>query len=90
MRTEKKIWNMKMTVIPIVIGVLGTVTKRLILGLKYFENKRTNGDHPDNNIIYISLISEKSPGDLSRLAVIQIPGEKISPNTGVKNSQRRK
>ena len=29
-REQKKLWNMKMTVIPIVFGALGTVTKRLI------------------------------------------------------------
>ena len=29
----KKLWNIKMTVIPIVIGALGTVTKGLIQGL---------------------------------------------------------
>ena len=30
-------WNMKVTVIPIVIGVLGTVTKRLVQGLDDLE-----------------------------------------------------
>ena len=30
---KKKLWNIKMTVIPIVIGALGTVTKGLIKGL---------------------------------------------------------
>ena len=33
-RELKKLWNMKVTFILIVIGVLGTVTKRLIQGLK--------------------------------------------------------
>ena len=33
----KKLWNMKVTVIPIVIGVLGTVTKGLIKSLKDLE-----------------------------------------------------
>ena len=33
----KKLWNMKVTVIPIVIGAIGTVTKRLIKGLEYLE-----------------------------------------------------
>ena len=36
-RELKKLWNMKVTVVPIVIGVLGTVTKRLIKGLEDFE-----------------------------------------------------
>ena len=36
-RTEKKNWNMKVTVILIVIGALGTVTNRLALGLGELE-----------------------------------------------------
>ena len=36
-RELKKLWNMKVTVIPIVIGALGTVTKGLIQGLKDLE-----------------------------------------------------
>ena len=31
---KKKLWNMKMTVLPIVIGALGTVNKGLIMRLK--------------------------------------------------------
>ena len=33
----KKLWNMKMTIIPIVIGSFGTVTKGLLKGLKDLE-----------------------------------------------------
>ena len=36
-RELKKIWNMKVTIIPIVIGALGTVTKGLIQGLEDLE-----------------------------------------------------
>ena len=36
-REQKKLWNTKVTVIPIVIGALGTVTKGLIIGLKDLE-----------------------------------------------------
>ena len=36
-RELKKLWNMKVTVIPIVIGVLGTVTKGLVKGLEDLE-----------------------------------------------------
>ena len=35
----KKLWNMKVTFIPIVIGALGTVTKELIKGLENLEIK---------------------------------------------------
>ena len=34
---QKKIWNMKVMVIPIVIGALSTATKGLIRGLKKLE-----------------------------------------------------
>ena len=33
-RELKKLWNMKVTVIPLVIGALGTVTKGLVKGLE--------------------------------------------------------
>ena len=36
-RELKKIWNMKVTIIPIVIGTFGTVTKGLLKGLEDFE-----------------------------------------------------
>ena len=34
---KKKPWNMKVTIIPIVIGALSTVTEGLIKGLEDFE-----------------------------------------------------
>ena len=36
-REFKKLWNMKVTIIPIVIRVLGTVTKGLVQGLEDLE-----------------------------------------------------
>ena len=33
----KKLWNMKLTIIPIVIGAFGTVTKGLLKGLEDLE-----------------------------------------------------
>ena len=36
-RELKKVWNMKVTIVPIVIGVLGTVTKGLLKGLEVLE-----------------------------------------------------
>ena len=38
-RELEKLWNMKMTVIPIVIDALGTVTKGLVQGLEDLEIK---------------------------------------------------
>ena len=34
---KKKLWNMKVTIIPIIIGTLRTVTKGLVQGLKDLE-----------------------------------------------------
>ena len=36
-RELKKLWNMKVTIVPIKIGVLGTVTKGLLKGLEDLE-----------------------------------------------------
>ena len=36
-RELKKLWNMKVTIIPIVIGALGIVPKGLVQGLKDME-----------------------------------------------------
>ena len=39
-RELKKLWNMKVTIIPIMIGVFGTVTKGLLKGLEDLEIRR--------------------------------------------------
>ena len=36
-RELKKLWNMRLTVVPIVIGVLGTITQGLLKGLEDLE-----------------------------------------------------
>ena len=36
-RELKKLWNMKVTIMPIVIGALGTITKGLLKGLEDLE-----------------------------------------------------
>ena len=58
-RELKKLWNMKVTIIPIVIGL--------------YQLWRTSGDHPNYYIIENGQNTEKSPGDLRRLAVTQTP-----------------
>ena len=72
---------MKVTVIANVIGMFGRVTKRLVQGLGGFRNKMTSGDDSNNTIVEIGQNTEKSPGDLRRLAVTQTPVE----NAGMKN-----
>ena len=69
-RELKKPWNMKVTVIPIVIGALGTVPKELLLGLEDLK-MRKSGDHPNYYMTDIGQNTEKSPGDLRGLAVTQ-------------------
>ena len=70
-REFKKLRNMKVTIIPIVIGAFGTVTKGLFSGR--FGSWRPSRDHPNNSIIENGQYTEKSPGDLRRLAVTQSP-----------------
>ena len=62
-----------MTIIPIVIGTFGTVTKRIIKGPEGLESWRESGDHLNYSIIENGQNTEKSPGDLRRLAVTQTP-----------------
>ena len=74
-REMKKLWKMKVTIISIVIGALGTVTKGLIQGL---GNNGTGGDCPNCCIVEIGQNTEKSPGELRRLAITQTSLEDIS------------
>ena len=57
---------MKVTIIPIVIGSFATGTGGL-------GSWKTSGDHPNYSIVKNGQNTEKSPGDLRRLAVTQTP-----------------
>ena len=73
-RELKKLWNMQVTIIPIVIGAFGTVTTGLITkGTGEFGSWRRSGDHPNYYIIENVQNTEKIPGGLRRLAVTQTP-----------------
>ena len=54
-------------------STLNAITK--FQGIKWYlrqlRNKRTNEDHPDESMIKIGPHTEKSPGDLTRLAVTE-------------------
>ena len=78
---EKKLWNMKVTIMPIVISTLGTIIKGLVQGLGGLENK-TSGVHSNDSIVEISQ-NANSHGDM-RLAATHSSG-KPSVNAGVKN-----
>ena len=56
---QKKLWNVKLTMIPLVIGALRKRAKRV-------ENRKTNRDHPNNSIIEIGQNTKKSPRDLRK------------------------
>ena len=45
----------------------------IIKGIRELGGRRTSGDHPNYNITENGLNTEKSPGDLRRLAVTQAP-----------------
>ena len=62
---------MRATIVPVVIGAFGTVTK----GTGGLRSWQPSGDHQNYSIIDNDQNTEKSPGDLSRLAVIQTPVE---------------
>ena len=68
-RELKKLWNMKVTIVPIVIGALGTVTKGLLKGLEDLEV----GGRVETIIAEDGQNTETSLGDLRRLAVTQTP-----------------
>ena len=49
----------------------------IFTGTRGLGNKNTSGDHPNDSIIKIRQNTEKSPGDLERLAVTQTPVEDL-------------
>ena len=65
-RELKKLWNMRVTVIPVVIGAPGTIPKGLVMEAERVRNQRMSRHHP-NDITEISHNTEKCPGDLKRL-----------------------
>ena len=72
-RELKKLWNMKVTMVPIVIGALGTVTKGLCKGPEALEVGGRVEDYPNDSIAEDGQNTETSPGALRRLAVTQTP-----------------
>ena len=56
---KKKVWNMKVTVIPIVIGALRTIPK-VCKRKERGRNQKTNRDHPKYNVVKISQNIEKT------------------------------
>ena len=84
-REQKKLWYMKVTVIPIVISALGTVTKDLGEGLEDLEIKIRV-----ETTIKIDKHTEKGPGDLMKTCSHSASSKRPSTDAGVKNSHRSK
>ncbi len=59
---------MQVTIIPVVIGAFGTITKELLKGLEHLERRGQ-----DYGIVRIGQNTEKGSGGLKRLAVTQTP-----------------
>ena len=64
---------MKVTNVPIVIGTLGTITKRIIKRPGGLESWWTGRGYPNDSIAEDGQNTETSPGVLRRLAVTQTP-----------------
>ena len=52
-RVLKKLWNMKLTIIPIVVGALGTFTKGLVKNTRWVGSKRSSGYIPKYKMVEI-------------------------------------
>ena len=65
----KKLSNMKMTVIPIVIGALGTIPKSLEQRLVEQEIRERIETNLDHSSVKIGLNTKKGFGDLKRLVL---------------------
>ena len=78
---------MKGTIVPIVIGAFGTITKGLLKGLEDLEVGGQVETIQTTALLSTDRTTEKSPGDLRRLAVTQTPVKKPSANTDMKNSK---
>ena len=70
-RELKKLWNMKVMIIPIVIGALGS-HQRIATRTGGLGNERTGGDCPNYSIIEIGQNTEKSSGDLINLLSLKL------------------
>ena len=72
-RELKKLRNMILTLLLIVIGAFGIVTNGLVQGLNNFEIKRRGGDHSNYRIVDTGYNTAKSPGEFRSLLILQTP-----------------
>ena len=71
-RKLKRPWNMKVTIVPIVIGAFGTISKGLLKGLEDLEIDGWGETIQMTSITENGHNPETGRGDLSRLVVTQI------------------
>ena len=85
-RELKRLWNMKVIIIPIGIGAFGTVNQGLLKGL---EDLKIRGRMETIRTTLLSGTARilRSLGDLRRLAVTKKFSERPSANADVKNPQ---
>ena len=81
----KKLWNMKVTIIPIVTGALGTVTKGLVQGLDDLEIPGRVETIQTSALLRSARILRR----VLETCCYSNSNEKTSANAGVKNSQKR-
>ena len=76
-RTKKKLWNVKVTVMPIIIGRFESPPK-LCTEAGRVKNEKASRGHPNYSIVKIGQNIEKKPGDLKRLVFIRTPVKALS------------
>ena len=72
-RERRALWNMKLTVVPIVIRAFVRVFKGLVHGTGRLGNKRVSTEHLNYSIIMIHQNTEKRLGHLRKFALTQTP-----------------
>ena len=65
-RELRKLWNMRMTVVPVVVGALGKRAEKV-------GNRRAIKDYPNNSIVKIGKNYEKSLEDLKKRSITKTP-----------------
>ena len=86
----KNLWNMKVTMIPILIGALGTVMKRLLQGLEDLDITGRVKTIQTTVLLRSARILRRVLERPEETRSHSISSEKSSVNAGVKNSQRTK
>ena len=85
-RELKKLWNMKVTIIPIVIGVFSTITKELLKGQADLEVEGRVETIQTTALLRTASILRSVLGRLEEICCHSDSSEKPSNNADVKNS----